>query len=94
MKRDFDDPLYKDWRYRVVSRDKYKCQMPGCHRSGKRIQAHLIKRWADYPTLRYEEANGITLCYFCHSLVSKNEVYYEPLFTQMINNIYGNNSGH
>ena len=93
-KRDFTDPLYKEWRSRVRSRDSFTCKMPGCRRSGKNIQVHHVKRWADYPSLRYEESNGITLCHFCHQIVTTNEIYYERLFNDIISDIYGNNSGH
>lgn len=94
VKRNFDDPLYKQWRKKIASRDRYRCQMPSCSRGGKNIQVHHIKRWADYPSLRYEETNGISLCYLCHQAVKNNEVHYEPMFSQIIENIYGNNSGH
>ena len=29
-KRDFNDPVYKDWRIKIYKRDDFKCQMPGC----------------------------------------------------------------
>ena len=44
--RDFDDPIYKEWRKRVLQRDKHKCQMPGCKRRGKRMQTHHIRKWS------------------------------------------------
>lgn len=31
-------------------------------------QAHHIRKWEDYPELRYEVSNGITLCRKCHKL--------------------------
>ena len=65
MKRDFGDPTYKRWRKSVYSRDKFKCQWPGCE-SRKKLNAHHIMKWADNPGLRYNADNGITLCYLHH----------------------------
>jgi 5-methylcytosine-specific restriction endonuclease McrA len=92
--RDYKDPLYKEWRSRVRARDKHRCQMPGCNKRGKNNQVHHIKRWADYPSLRYEESNGITLCFFCHKTVTTNEPHYERLFTGIIDKTYGDNPRH
>lgn len=55
---------YKDWRRSVFARDNYTCQK--CKTPSKRIQAHHIKIWANYPELRYDVENGITLCLKCH----------------------------
>jgi hypothetical protein len=55
---------YKNWRRFVFERDGYSCQQ--CQQSGKRLQAHHKKSWANYPELRYEVDNGITLCLKCH----------------------------
>lgn len=57
--------------------------MPGCTHT-KRLQAHHIKPWAMYPSLRYNVANGITLCRYCHDIVKDSEADYEVLFTQLI----------
>ena len=35
MKRDYNDPVYAEWRKRVLARDKYCCQMPNCKRRKK-----------------------------------------------------------
>lgn len=93
-KRDFNDPLYKEWRKRIRKRDGRACKMPGCTRRGKYIHVHHIKRWADYPSLRYEDSNGISLCSSCHNIVTDSEVHYEQLFSNIISAIYDNNSGH
>jgi hypothetical protein len=53
-----------NWRQSVFEKDNYTCVACGCR--GK-LQAHHIKPWAEYPTLRYEVSNGVTLCPQCHS---------------------------
>ncbi len=83
MKRNYDDPVYAEWRKRVLSRDKYTCQMPNCKKK-KNLQVHHIKKWSSASTLRFEIDNGITLCYNCHKEVTNNENFYEPLFQQIV----------
>jgi 5-methylcytosine-specific restriction endonuclease McrA len=84
MSRDFKDPIYQDWRKKVLGRDKYKCQMPRCKRRGKRMQVHHIKKWSSASAFRYDVDNGITLCWDCHKEVTGSEGYYEPLFMQIV----------
>jgi 5-methylcytosine-specific restriction endonuclease McrA len=82
--RNFDDPTYRNWRKQVLKRDKYKCQMPGCKRKGKRMQTHHIRKWSAASSLRYEVSNGITLCWDCHKEVNKKEHLYERMFLEII----------
>lgn len=72
----------KIWRKKVLSRDKYTCQMPGCN-SKTKLQAHHIRRWADCILTRYEVSNGITLCRACHDRIHNNETSYMLLFTRI-----------
>jgi hypothetical protein len=55
---------YKDWRASVFSRDKFKCL--SCGQVGGNLEAHHIKKFNDFPKLRYEISNGETLCLQCH----------------------------
>jgi len=86
--RNFDDPVYKMWRKAVYKRDGYRCQMPGCPCCGKkgRIFAHHIMTWADYPRLRYDVNNGITLCKLAHDKVTGNEEDYVRMFMEVLKN--------
>lgn len=81
--RFYDDPLYKKWRLEVYKRDRYQCQWPNC-KCKKRLNAHHIKKWADYPALRFLVDNGITLCYQHHKMVSNLEEIYEAVFSRII----------
>lgn len=55
---------YKEWRTSVYERDNYTCQC--CGSCGGRLNAHHINQFSDYPDLRYNVNNGITLCVECH----------------------------
>lgn len=60
----------KEWRRAVYRRDNYTCQkcgIKGCRKHP--LNAHHIKSFADYPELRFEVSNGITLCGDCHDQV-------------------------
>jgi hypothetical protein len=82
MKRNYNDPLYKEWRKKIYSRDKFTCQWPGCKQK-KKLNAHHIHRWADYPGLRYHTYNGITLCRYHHDFIKNNEDAYISFFSQL-----------
>ena len=56
------NPVCK-WAREVKDRDGYKCQECG---TTEDLEAHHIKSWADYPNLRLDVNNGITLCHACH----------------------------
>jgi 5-methylcytosine-specific restriction endonuclease McrA len=62
------------WREAVFSRDDYTCQECGIRsKSGVRVylHAHHIKPFADYPELRFDVSNGVTLCKDCHEKTPK-----------------------
>lgn len=57
---------YKDWRMSVFERDGFTCVF--CLTKGGHLQADHIKRFSDYPELRFVLENGRTLCVPCHKL--------------------------
>lgn len=81
--RNYDDPVYAEWRKRIFKRDKHKCQMPGCGYK-RALNAHHIVKWSSAAYLRFDEDNGITLCYRCHKKVTGSEEYYAPLFMDLV----------
>lgn len=58
---------YKLWRKSVFERDSYTCVWCGLSGSKTKLNADHIKRWSDYPELRFAIDNGRTLCVPCHS---------------------------
>ncbi len=52
------------WAERVVTRDKATCR--ACGATGVELHAHHLKPYKQFPELRYELSNGITLCAPCH----------------------------
>lgn len=56
--------VYKSWRTKVFIKDDYTCQK--CFQKGIYLVAHHILNFSQYPQLRTNIKNGITLCKECH----------------------------
>jgi hypothetical protein len=74
---------YKDWRAAVFERDDYTCQMCGKPSNGD-IEAHHIRPWAEFPELRFDVSNGITLCQPCHHSTKGQELDYAAQFDAIL----------
>lgn len=85
MLRNFGDPQYKKWRNAVYKRDHYRCRWPNCVLKRK-LNAHHIKTWAQFPGLRFNVNNGITLCKYHHDLIKGMESIYEATFLKILAN--------
>ncbi len=73
-KNGYYSAAYKRWRQEVFERDNYTCQKCGAKSgNGKHnyLTPHHIKSFAEYPELRYEVSNGITVCEDCHSKIDR-----------------------
>lgn len=57
---------YFVWRRHVFERDGYTCQK--CSKTNTYLHADHIKSFSEYPDLRFEVSNGLTLCMACHYL--------------------------
>lgn len=72
---------YNKWRKAVYERDYWTCQH--CEIKQKFPVAHHIKNFNDYPDLRFDVENGITLCRSCHKKVHE-EIGYKTRFTKQL----------
>ncbi len=64
-KRIWQSQIYQNWRETVFKRDNYTCQE--CGLNNCYIEAHHIKSFKYFPSLRYNLDNGKTLCTDCHN---------------------------
>ena len=77
------DPDYNEFRRRVLSRDRYTCQMPYCESKRSLIVHHIIP-YAKSVALRTDPNNGITLCRKCHKRTFGKESQYAHIFLSII----------
>ena len=71
------------WRKLVLERDKMKCQIGNRDCKGS-LTVHHILRYSEFPELRYEPNNGITLCRHHHPLKREHEKSLIPVFTKLV----------
>lgn len=81
--RHLNDPLQKGWRKAVKDRDGWKCRIGNSDCLG-RLEAHHILRYSEYPELRNDINNGITLCQAHHPRKKSEEKRLEPLFMELV----------
>jgi len=60
---------WRQWRKAVFERDNYTCWI--CERQWNDLVPHHLKKFSDYPKLRFMVSNGLTLCEFCHKTYTK-----------------------
>lgn len=65
------------------NRDNWTCRIADNNCDGKMV-AHHILPWRDFPELRYEVNNGITLCHFHHPRKRNDEMRLSPYFQELI----------
>jgi len=77
------DPAYVEWRRAVLTRDGFQCKIDN-EDCDETLEVHHSLRWADYPDLRYEINNGITLCHAHHPRKRAEEKRLEPEFQAIV----------
>ncbi len=76
-------PLHKQWSRDVKNRDGWKCRIANSDCSG-RMESHHILGWKEYPELRYQLNNGITLCHAHHPRTKSEEKRLSPYFQDLV----------
>lgn len=76
-------PRYRDWRNSVCNRDSLKCKINNADCNG-RLEVHHILGYEQYPSLRYDINNGITLCHGHHPRKRADELKLSPYFKQLV----------
>lgn len=79
--RDRIDVISSRWSYRVRKRDEFACQI--CSKNQGTV-AHHIFSYGEYPKLRTELSNGVTLCEDCHIDFHRHYGYGENNLDQFI----------
>lgn len=77
------DSTYKCWMLNVKERDSWVCRIADVNCDG-RLEAHHILNWVEYPELRYEINNGITLCHAHHPRGRAKEKELSPYFMELV----------
>lgn len=83
-RRDMRESAYIMWREAVFARDDHACQQPGCGQRGGDLESHHIETWSARPDLRYDSANGVTLCKRHHAVTKGHEPEFAALFRQVV----------
>jgi hypothetical protein len=74
---------YYYWRTSVLNRDGHVCKINNGDCQGK-LEVHHILSWKDFPELRYEINNGITLCQAHHPRKRVEEKRLIPFFQGLV----------
>lgn len=74
---------YREWMKSVKKRDNWKCKISNEDCKG-RLESHHILNWVEYPELRYQTNNGITLCHAHHPRKRAEEKRLIPIFMELV----------
>lgn len=75
--------LHREWSNSIKKRDGWKCRIADESCNG-RIEAHHILGWSEYPELRYQINNGITLCHAHHPRKRAEEKLMVSYFMELL----------
>jgi hypothetical protein len=82
-KGDRRSSAYGDWRRKVCIRDNWKCKINN-QDCKDRLEVHHILGFTEYPELRYDINNGITLCQAHHPRKRAEEKRLSPYFMELV----------
>lgn len=76
----------RDWGKNIKARDGWKCKLSDTNCKG-RMESHHILSWKDYPELRYDINNGITLCHHHHPRTREAEQAMVATFQKILKSL-------
>lgn len=77
------DTASQEWWKNCKIRDNWQCRLKNSECSTK-IEVHHIYSWKDFPELRYDLDNGITLCTKHHPRKRSEEIRLRDFFKSLI----------
>ena len=78
-----NDSMYIEWVRKIKKRDNWGCRINNKDCVGYCIVHHILP-WSEYPELRYEINNGITLCQAHHPRKRAEEKRLIPFFQGLV----------
>jgi hypothetical protein len=79
--------IYRQWQNIIFKRDNYKCCI--CGKKSKNLNGHHLCGFSEFPELRFNPDNGVTICKKCHdyfhSIFGKQNITPEQ-FIEFLNN--------
>lgn len=78
-----NDSAYNCWVLSIKKRDNWKCKINNQDCSGYCMVHHILS-WRDFPELRYNINNGITLCQAHHPRKRVEEKRLVPFFQELV----------
>ena len=76
---------YRIWRCTVYKQDNHTCVLCGAYRSSNNpLEAHHILPWRSHLGLRYDAANGVSLCRLCHNSLRWREMEFVERFQEYV----------
>ena len=71
--KEYNTVEYLNFVKGVLKRDNYTCQYCSKYGNSVKLEVHHIKSYAEYPELRFEISNGVTLCKECLNNTKKSK---------------------
>jgi len=72
----------KEFKDSIKERDKYRCLNPTCEHKSNRLCIHHI----DYNKKNCDPENLLTLCNSCNARANGNRLFWQQLFSSIVNN--------
>lgn len=74
----------KLWKETVFKRDDYTCDY--CGKRGGDLHAHHLRSFSNFPEVRFDVDNGMTICVKCHRYIhaKKVAIFYDTMIGEVV----------